>query len=282
MAGARDTNPLGSRPADTQPLRIPAEVKAALAGHDTGRFSSEEILARLEAGRTEVDRTAEGSTLRIVHAHTPPEERRSPQRAGQAPPGMDRRTFAPLQVPTLFPAAGTILVLLVGGFADDFAMAQEVPFWKDDLDGGALIWQALARAGLVLRRDLGCAMGQGGFWEERVPRTHALAMTYVGFRRRGEVADFEQVIKPWNWRRLQVLIQECDQRSNGRLRVVTLGETARFMTCACMFGLPGIPLLSLPDPTKDALGAAKRPEPQARERWIEWAADVLQVGSPQD
>jgi hypothetical protein len=129
----------------------------------------------------------------------------------------------------------------------------------------------------VHRKDLGFAMGQGGFWEDHPPRTQWLAMTHVGFRRRGEIADFEQVIKPWNLRRLQVLIQESDQRSMGRLKVVSMGEAARFMTCACMFGLPGIPLLSLPDPTKDTQGADRRPDPQARELWIEWAADVLMV-----
>lgn len=273
-----DPNSKSKNPVDTQPLKVPAELRETPSGKSTGKFSSEEILARLEAGRTEVKRTEDGSTLQIIHAHAPPEERRNPQRSGSAPPaGMDRRQFAPLQVPTLFPEAGAILILLIGGFADDLAMGQEAPFWKDDQDGGSLVWQALARTGMVHRKDLGFAMGQGGFWEDHPPRTQGLAMTYSGFRRRGEVADFEQVIKPWNLRRLQVLIQESDQRSMGRLKVVSLGETARFMTCACMFGLPGIPLLSLPDPTKDALGVSKRPDSQARDRWIEWAADVLLV-----
>jgi hypothetical protein len=274
------TNPKASTKsaADTQPLQVPAELREPPTGRSTGKFSTEEILARLEAGRMEVERTEEGSSLKIQHAHAPPEDRRSPRRDSTAPPvGMERRQFVPLQVPTLFPEAGPIMILLIGGFADDAAMGQEAPFWKDDLDGGSLVWQALAKTGLVHRKDLGFAMGQGGFWEEHPPRTQGLAMTYVGFRRRGEFADFEKVIKGWNLRRLQVLIQEADQRSMGRLRVVSLGEIARFMTCACMFGLPGIPLLSLPDPTRDALGAAKRPDPQARENWIEWAADVLMV-----
>jgi hypothetical protein len=273
-----DPNPKQKTPVDTQPLKVPSELRDAPTGRSTGKFSSEEILARLEAGRTEVKRTEEGSTLRIFHAHAPPEDRRNPTRAGSSPPaGMDRRTFVPLQVPTLFPESGAILILLIGGFADDLAMGQEAPYWKDDQDGGSMVWQALARTGMVHRKDLGFAMGQGGFWEERPPRTQGLAMTYSGFRRRGEVVDFEQVIKPWNLRRLQVLIQESDQRSMGRLKVVSLGETARFITCACMFGLPGIPLLSLPDPTKDALSVSKRPDSQARDRWIEWAADVLMV-----
>lgn len=275
-----ESKPNAKSPADTQPVKVPAELKGEPSDRSTGKFSSEAILARLEAGRVEIQKTDDGSTLRIVHAHAPPEDRRNPLRASAAPAGMDRRRFAPLQVPTLFPEAGPILVLLIGGFADDEAMGQEIPFWKDDQGGGALVWQALSRAGLVHRRDLGLAMGQGGFWEEAPPRTQGLAMTYVGFRRRGEVADFDQVIKAWNLRRLQVLIQESDQRSMGRLRVVSIGDAARFMTCACMFGLPGIPLLSLPDPTRDALGSAKRADPQSRERWVEWAADLLLVKSP--
>lgn len=278
MSPDPDPMPTPKSSADTQPLKLPAELREAPTSQTTGKFSSEEIQSRLGAGRTEVQRTEDGSSLRVLHAHAPPEDRRNAQRPALAPPaGMDRRQFTPLQVPTLFPATGTILVLLIGGFADDQAMGQQAPFWKDDLDGGSLVWQALARAGMVDRRDLGFAMGQGGFWEESAPRTQGLAMTYMGFRRRGEGADFEQVIKGWNLRRLQVLIQECDQRSQGRLRVVSLGEAARFMTSACMFGLPGIPLLALPDPTRDALGGTRRPDPQARDRWIEWAADVLLV-----
>lgn len=273
-----DAKSIPKNAADTQPLKLPAELREAPTGKTTGKYSSEEIQARLGSGRTEVQPTEDGSSLRIIHAHAPPEDRRNPQRPVLPPPeGMDRRQFTPLQVPTLFPGAGTILVLLIAGFADDRAMGEPAPFWKDDLDGGSPVWQALARAGLVDRRDLGIAMGQGGFWEDTAPRTQGLAMTYIGFRRRGENADFDQVIKGWNLRRLQVLIQACDQRSQGRLRVVSLGEAARFMTSACMFGLPGIPLLALPDPTKDALGGAKWPDPQARDRWIEWAADVLLV-----
>lgn len=278
MASDPNSQPGPKSPADTQPLAVPAELRETPLGRNTGKFSTEEILARLEAGRMEVKRTDDGSTLRIIHAHAPPEDRRNPRRgSASAPPGMERRQFVPLQIPTLFPETGPIAILLIGGFADDRAMEQSAPYWKDDLDGGSLVWQALARTGMVHRKDLGFAMGQGGFWEDRPPSTYGLAMTYAGYRRRGEVADFEQVIKPWNLRRLQVLIQEADQRSLGRLKVVSLGEAGRFMTCACMFGIPGIPLLALPDPTKDALGAAKRPDPQAREHWIEWAADVLMV-----
>lgn len=278
MSSEPDAKPIPKSAADTQPLKLPAELREDPTERTTGKFSSEEIQARLGAARTEIQATPEGSSLRIIHAHAPPEERRSPLRPSSAPPeGMDRRRFTPLQVPTLFPTSGTILVLLIGGFADDRAMGEAAPFWKDDLDGGSLVWQALSRAGLVEREDLGAALGQGGFWEDAAPRTASVAMTYIGYRRRGESADFEQVIKGWNQRRLQVLIQECDRRSQGRLRVVSLGEAARFMTSACMFGLPGIPLLALPDPTRDALGGTRQPDPPARDRWIEWAADVLQV-----
>ncbi|MBI4912891.1 MAG: hypothetical protein HY823_09140 [Acidobacteria bacterium] len=265
-------------PADTQPLQVPEELRKGPTAHTTGKFSSEEIQARLEQGRVEVERTQEGSALRVRHHHAPPQERRSAARGANLPHGFpDRRAFTPLQVPLLFPESGPILVLLIGGFADDRAMGEALPFWGDDQDGGSLLWQALGRSGLVHRKDAGQALGQGGFWEERPPRTQGLAMTYIGFRRRGEPADFEQVIKSWNLKRMQVLIQECDERSMGRLKVVTVGEPARFMTCASMFGLPGIPLLSLPDPTRDVLGTTKRPEPEARERWIEWAADLLRV-----
>ena len=278
MPSESNPQPDPKSPADTQPLAVPAELRETPLGRNTGKFSTEEIMARLEAGRMEVKPTDSGSTLRIIHAHAPPEDRRNPRRgSGSPPPGMERRQFVPLQIPTLFPETGPIAILLIGGFADDRAMEQEAPYWKDDLDGGSMVWQALARTGMVHRKDLGYALGQGGFWEDSPPRTQALAMTYGGYRRRGEIADFEQVIKPWNLRRLQVLIQEADKRSLGRLKVVSLGEAARFMTCACMFGIPGIPLLALPDPTKDALGASKRPDTQAREHWIEWAADVLMV-----
>ncbi len=197
MPADPEPKPTAKSPADTQPVKLPVDMKQVGNGRSTGKFSSEEIMARLEAGRMEVQKTEEGSTLKIVHAHAPPEERRNPLRAAVVPPpGMDRRRFVPLQVPTLFPESGPILILLIGGFADDRAMEQERPFWKDDQDGGALVWQALARSGLVHRKDQGFAMGQGGFWEDAPPRTQGLAMTYAGFRRRGEVADFEQVIKP--------------------------------------------------------------------------------------
>jgi hypothetical protein len=277
----RDARKPGSKSqADTQPLMVPAELRAQAQGHNTGKFSSKEILARLEAGRTEVDKTGEGSTLRITHVHTPPEDRRESFRGPGLPSGFpDRRTFTPLQVPTLFPAKGPILILVVGGFADDRAMGEELPYWRDDEQEGSLLWQALARANLVADKGRNLALGQGGFWEETPPETRGLAMTYIGFRRRGETADFEQIIKAWNLRRIQVLIQECDERSGGRLKVITLGEAARFMTCATMFSLPGIPLLSLPDPTRGASGSRKRPEPEARSRWIEWAADLMMVAA---
>jgi hypothetical protein len=275
----RDAKKPGSKsPVDTQPLKVPAEIKALATSRDTGKFSSQEILARLESGRTEVDKTGEGSVLRVAHVNTPPEDRRESFRTAGLPSGFpDRRSYSPLQVPTLFPAKGPILFLVVGGFADDRAMGEDIPFWRDDNEGGSLLWQALVRAGLAASRARSLALGQGGFWEDAPPETRGLAMTYAGFRRRGEVADFDQIIKAWNLRRMQVLIQECDERSAGRLKVVTVGEAARFMTCATMFGLPGIPLLSLPDPSRGAGGNRKRPEPEARDRWIEWAADLMLV-----
>ena len=168
--------------------------------------------------------------------------------------------------------------MVVGGFADDRAIGEEFPFWRDDEDGGSLLWRALARAGLVGNLGKNMALGQGGFWEETPPETRGLAMTYLGFRRRGEVADFEQVIKPWNLRRLQVLIRECDERSGGRLKVVTLGDAARFMVCATLFALPGVPLLSLPDPGRSGTARSGRPEAESRDRWVEWATEVMSVG----
>jgi hypothetical protein len=267
------------RPADTQPLKVPEELRALARGNDTGKFSSSEILARLESGRTEVDKSGAGSTLRIAHVNEPPEDRRQPFRTGGLPQGApDRRTYTPLNVPALFPAKGQLLLLVVGGFADDRAMGEEVPYWRDDEEGGSLIWQALAKAGLLEHQGRSLALGQGGFWEETPPPTRGLAMTYVGFRRRGEVVDFEQIIKPWNLRRMQVLVQECDERSGGRLKVVTIGESARFMTCATMFALPGIPLLSLPEPGRGPTSQRHRPEAEARDRWVEWAADLMSVG----
>ncbi|MDE3246212.1 MAG: hypothetical protein KGN80_09005, partial [Acidobacteriota bacterium] len=68
--------------------------------HVTAKFSVQEILARLEEGRVYVRRTEDGSTLETAHAGTPAVERRH-ARVGGVP--KERRTFAPLEVPTLFP-----------------------------------------------------------------------------------------------------------------------------------------------------------------------------------
>lgn len=264
QAGARS-------PADTQPLKLPGAVKDLITSRSTGKFTTQEILARLEAGRVELDRTEEGSALRTAHVQAPPEERRAPGRAPDLPGGFpERRAFAPLLVPTRFPATGPILLLVLGGFADDRAMGEEVPYWRDDA-GGTLLWQALARAGLLAPPGDEAALGKDGAWAERPPDTRSLALTYLGFRRQGEAADLEQVIKPWNLRRMQVLVQACDERSQGRLKVVALGEAARFVAAATLFAQPGIPLHALPDPAEASAA-------EGRERWVDLAARLLGAG----
>jgi hypothetical protein len=62
-----------------------------------------------------------------------------------------------------------------------------------------------------------------------------------------------------------------------RLKVVTLGEAARFMMCAIAYGMPGIPVLSLPEPTEDQL-ARNMGNDSAAGLWLDWASDLLAVG----
>lgn len=232
---------------------------------DTAEFSHEEILQCLEMGRLVIKSTQEGSRLEVDHVARPCQERRI--NAGPAPSG-ERRRFRPLNIPTLFPETGPILVLLVGGFADENAMRCTTPFWEDGSPMSSFIWQAMSRAGLIHRRDAG--LGESS----SAPRTQGLALTYAGFRRRGEIPDFDRIIHPWNIHRLQTLIQGSWERSMDRLKIITVGEAARFMMCACVYGMPDIPVLSLPDPTEECL-AKNASSPTD---WMEWAADLMVVG----
>ena len=103
--------------------------------HDTVKFSVQEILARLEEGRVYVRRTDDGSTLETAHAGTPAVERRHAHGGGVT---RERRNFTPLEIPTMFPDKGAILILLVGGLADQRAINQPLPFWQDD-DGSSYL-----------------------------------------------------------------------------------------------------------------------------------------------
>lgn len=269
-------------PSKTQPrmarpnLEPPLRGKAEPSPRDTAEFTLEEIQSRLEVGRLQVLATESGSRLQITHMAAPPQDRRH---LDQAPPEPgERRRFSPVAIPTLFPEQGPILILVVGGLADEVTLRAPVPFWHDDT-GGTLIWVALAKAGLVHRKDAAAfALGQGGFWELDPPRTQGVAMTYAGFSRRGEVVDFEAIIKTWNQNRLQTLVQEAQARSMGRLKVVTLGEAARFMMSAIMYGMEGVPILSLPEPSKEHLSKVKAGAQSSEEYWVEWAADVFLAG----
>ncbi len=261
-------------PHDTQPhLKRPVVEPSA---HDTAEFSQDEILQRLEMGKIQFQSVEGGSRLQVSHVNTPNLERRSED---SGPPGEgERRRFHPIEIPTLFPEQGPILLLVVGGLADEMTLRAPAPFWHDDT-GGALIWSALARAGLVHRKDAAVmALGQGGFWELDPPRTQGVALTYAGFRKRGNLVDFEAVIRTWNQGRLQSLVDEAWERSMKRLKVVTLGEAARFMMSAVMYGMEGIPILSLPEPDPDHLKTIRPGNESASEYWIEWASDVFAVG----
>lgn len=240
---------------------------------DTAEFPHEEILRRLEMGRLVVKNTREGSQLGIRHVASPATERRRAVSGAPHRLKEDRRRFKPLNIPTLFPASGPILVLVVGGFADQFALTAATPLWED-APASALVWQALARAGLLYREEHEGELRPSR--HEPPPRTQGIAMTYAGFRARGEVADFERIIHPWNVHRLQTLMQACWQRSTNRLKIITLGEAARFMTCACIYGMPDIPVLSLPEPTTECLARNNSRE----EDWVEWAADLMVIGRP--
>ena len=241
---------------------------------DTTEFTSEEILHRLELGRLNVQATPEGSRLIITHAQAPELERRDASASHASP---ERRRFKPLDIPTLFPEQGPILILLVGGFADDAAIKRPMPFWEDDEGGSYLLWQALAKAGLLHKKDSDFTLGRGGFWDEAPPRTLGLAMTYAAYRRKGEVADLERILHPWNLHRLQTLVQACQLRSMNRLKVVTLGEAARFMMCATVYGMADIPVLSIPEPTAELLAQFVGPDSPGA-HWMEWATDLLAVG----
>ncbi len=269
-------------PSKTQPRMIRPSLEAPLRGkvepspRDTAEFSLEEIQSRLEMGRLQVLATAEGSRLQVTHVAAPPEDRR--QDPGARPEEGDRRRYTPVSIPTLFPEQGPILLLVIGGLADEVTLRAPVPFWHDD-NGGALIWVALAKAGLIHRKDAAAfALGQGGFWELDPPRTQGVAMSYSGFSRRGELVAFEAMTKAWNQNRLQTLVQEALARSMGRLKVVTLGEAARFMMSAIMYGMDGVPILSLPEPSRDRLSKVKGGHQTSEEYWVDWAADVFAIG----
>jgi len=230
---------------------------------DTAEFSLEEIRDRLDRGRLHVRMAGEDSRLEVSKALAP-----EPARG----------RYSPLEIPTLFPEEGPILLLVVGGFADDAALEHRMPYWNDDRRGGALLWQSLQRSGLVHLKDRDLAVGQGGFWEVEPPRTLGLAMTYAGYRRTGEAVDFELAVQGWNIQRLQTLVQECMGRSMGRLKIVAVGESAAFMMSGCLFGMHGVPLLSLPEPTPECLDQAGVGRNRAAEYWIEWATDLMEAG----
>lgn len=251
-----------------QPLREPSSL-------DTAEFTFEEIARRLELGRLQVETTEEGSRLHVTHVDAPPFDRRKSQ-AG-VPPGGERRHFRPLNLPTLFPEKGPVLVLLVGGFATEASLRRPAPFWEDDTVGGYLIWQALGRAGLLHKKDADFALGRGGFWDAAPPRTLGFAMTYAGFRPAKGTVAFDHVVHPWNLNRLQTLTEACWARSMDRLKVVTLGEAARFMMCSVTHGMPGIPIHSLPEPTTDQL-SRNMGHDSAAGLWLDWASDLLTVG----
>ncbi len=246
--------------------------------YDTTPFNPAEILARLEQGRLRVEPTEEGSRLVVAHEQAPAVDRRRRARPVAGDRTEDRRTFVPLDIPTIFPEKGPILLLVLGGFADDRALLQPAPFWEDTEHGGHLIWQALQRAGLLHKRDADAILGRGGFWDEAPPRTASLAMTYAGYVLRNEPADFGKVTRPWNVHRLQTLIQACADRSMGRLKVVTIGDAARFMACACVYGLGQIPVLSISEPSQETLDQIPYTKDTPAEFWIEWASNTLMIG----
>lgn len=244
--------------------------------HDTAKFSTAEILACLEEGRLHVRRTEEGSKLETAHVDAPARERRKHR---EGTPRSERRAFTPLEIPTLFPEKGAILILLVGGFADEASIKRPLPFWQDDECGSYLLWQALRKGGLLHKKDSDFAMGRGGFWDDKPPRTQGLAMTYAGFSPKDGVIDFERITRPWNLDRLQTLIYESHTRSMGKLKVVSLGNAARVLVCAAAYGLPDVPVLSLSEPSPETLDALKLGKDTAAHHWIEWAANVLAIGN---
>ncbi len=241
---------------------------------DTAEFTYEEILERLELGRLIVQATEQGSRLATIHSATPELDRRQ---APTDPAQPERRQFLPIDLPTRFPETGPIHLLLVGGFADDSALRRPVPYWEDDQGGASLVWQALYRSGLIHVDDRDFAMGQGGFWDDRPPRTQDVALTYAGYRRRQELADIDRVLHPWNQQRLQTLALACHERSGGRLKIIALGDVARHLMCTAAYGVPGIAVLSLPEPNREELAEMHTQGPAA-EKWVDWAASLLAVG----
>ena len=249
--------------------------KRETSPHDTAEYTFDEIVARLELGRLQVEATEAGSRLVMAHAEAPPQDRR--QATSPASPADERRTYKPLNLPTLFPEKGPILILVVGGFATDASLHQPLPFWEDSRTGGYLVWQALGRAGLLHKKDADFTLGRGGFWDPTPPRTSGLAMTHVGFRPNKGDVDFNQVVHPWNIHRLETLVEGCWSRSMDRLKIITLGEAARFMMCAIAFGMPGIPVLSLPEPTQEEL-SRNLGHDSTGGLWLDWASDLLAIG----
>ncbi len=245
---------------------------------DTAEFDLAELQARLELGRLSYQTTESGSRLEVAHALTPEPDRRQGGSSNTSPE-RDRRMFRPIQLPTLFPEQGPILMLIVGGFASEVSLRRDMPFWGDDEGGSYLLWMAMAQAGLIHRADRDFALGRGGFWDDEPPRTLGVAMTYAGFQRYGESVSFEKAILPWNTNRLQTLTQACWERSMGRLKVVTIGEAAKILMCATAYGLPGIPVLSLPAPSPEVLSQRVGNDTTAQ-HWMDWATDLLMVGRP--
>jgi hypothetical protein len=259
--------------ADVSDIKRPRSEPRAF---DTAEFSHEEILKRLELGRLIVQATEVGSQLATVHALAPQVDRRRDEDA-PLPLEDDRRIFRPLPLPTLFPEEGPIRLLIVGGFADEITLWKPAPYWEEDRNGACLVWQALYRANLIHHDDREFAMGLGGFWDDRPPRTLGIAMTYSGYRPQKALADVDRVLHPWNQQRLQTLALACQERSGESLRVVALGDVARHLMCTATYGIPGIAVLSLPEPTPDALQGLEQRAPGA-ERWVEWASNLFAVG----
>jgi hypothetical protein len=150
-----------------------------------------------------------------------------------------------------------------------------LPFlvWRD-----LTVWEALRRAGLLHKRDEEFTLGRGGFWDEKPPRTQGVAMTYCGYAPDGEALSFERATRAWNANRLQTLIQGSFERSLNRLKVVAIGDAARFMACACAYGLPDLPVLSLPAPEPEALDDMDLGAFSSAQYWVDWAADLLVIG----
>jgi hypothetical protein len=246
------------------------------SSHDTAEFSHEEILSRLEMGRLEVQTTEDGSKLVVRDPKSPHTDRRAAESA--RPADLERRKRSPMQIPTLFPEKGPIGLLVVGCFADDAALKRPLPFWGDDPAGGHLVWEALRRAGLLHKRDEEFTLGRGGFWDENPPRTQGVAMTYCGYAPDGETLSFDRATSAWNSNRLQTLIQGSFERSMSRLKLVAIGEPARFMACACAYGIPDLTVLSIPAPEPESLDDMDLGAFSAAQYWVDWAADLLVIG----